>query len=295
MIIVIGEVLMDMFPDHSVVGGAAFNVAFHLQKLGLPVRFLSRVGDDRHGRRIMSVLKTNGVDAANIQIDKRHPTGTVRVTLDAQGVPRFEICTDVAYDYIDLGKEVMRDTSAVEMVYFGSLVQRTARACQHLQAWLDGFSDRVTRYCDINLRPPHIHSGAVTGCLQRADLFKLSEEELIALQGIFKGPVDGDAWVFELMARYNLHAVALTRGRQGGSFYHCGSRRDVPAVGVPAMVDTVGAGDGFSAVLMAGYARQKPWPEVLRQASRFASRICSIPGAVPDGDDEYADLRQWFG
>jgi fructokinase len=97
------------------------------------------------------------------------------------------------------------------------------------------------------------------------------------------------------MPSFAIDAVALTRGSRGSTLYHGGNRWDMPPVQVVDLVDTVGAGDGFCAVLIAGYLRQRPWIEVLDQASRFASRICGIPGAIPDNDGIYSALRAWIG
>jgi fructokinase len=102
MILVVGEILIDVFDHYQRIGGAPFNFAFHLKQLGLPVRLLTRIGDDRPGRDILDMLERQGFDPQDVQIDSRHPTGTVRVALDDQGVPQFDIHTGVAYDHLDL-------------------------------------------------------------------------------------------------------------------------------------------------------------------------------------------------
>ena len=124
MIIVIGEILIDIFDDYQRIGGAPFNFAFHLKQLGIPVRFLTRVGDDADGEKILDLMRKHQFDLNDVQIDPRHPTGTVRVTLDNQGVPKFDIVIDVAYDYIDLAGFASLESQTADMIYFGSLSQR---------------------------------------------------------------------------------------------------------------------------------------------------------------------------
>lgn len=291
MIVVIGEILIDIFRDYQRIGGAPFNFAFHLKRLGFPVRLLTRVGDDRHGRQIIDMLKKNGFNAADIQIDSRHPTGTVRVDLDEKGVPCFDICENVAYDYLDLDVGGAPCADGPEMVYFGTLVQRTDSGCRQVQRFLGRRGDDTAVFCDINMRPPHVNASAVAGSLQQADLLKLNEAELAGILRAFDGPpAEGDlvAW---LMERFDIGAVALTRGSRGSTFYSGDAQIESPAIEGTAIVDTVGAGDGYAAILAAGYLGRISREKTIRLASRFAERICGIHGAVPDDGRFYDDFR----
>src|SRR3954452_15176255 len=100
-IVGIGEVLWDVFPDgRKVAGGAPFNFAFHCKQLGHEAVIVSRVGDDELGRELRAEVRSLGLTDDFIQTDYEHPTGTVRVTVDEQGQPSYEIVDDVAWDYI---------------------------------------------------------------------------------------------------------------------------------------------------------------------------------------------------
>jgi len=101
MVLVLGEILFDIFPQYRRIGGAPFNFAFHLKKLGVPVRFISCVGEDEPGQRILEFLNSHGFALEDIKIDANHPSGRVLVRLDGRGMPEFDILPDVAYDYID--------------------------------------------------------------------------------------------------------------------------------------------------------------------------------------------------
>ena len=200
MIVVIGEILIDIFQDYQRIGGAPFNFAFHLKKLGFAVRFFTRVGNDRNGRRIIDMLKKNGFSEADIQIDSRYPTGTVRVDLDKQGVPHFDICENVAYDHLDINISDMLDAGGAEMIYFGSLLQRTDSGCRQVQRFLSRKTDSTLCFCDINMRPPHVNVHAVAESLQHADLLKVNEAEFADIQRTFDGPAaTGDVmpWLME--------------------------------------------------------------------------------------------------
>ncbi|MDH3574465.1 MAG: PfkB family carbohydrate kinase, partial [Desulfobacteraceae bacterium] len=118
MICVVGEILFDVFPSYKRLGGAPFNFAFHLKNLGFPVRFISRIGNDPDGKKILSLLERYRFDLNDIQLDDIHPTGTVKVKLDEYGVPQFRITSDVAYDYIEFIPESHRELiRQAELVY----------------------------------------------------------------------------------------------------------------------------------------------------------------------------------
>jgi fructokinase len=290
VIVVIGEILIDIFEDYQRIGGAPFNFAFHLKKLGFPVRFFSRVGNDPHGRRIIDLLKKHRFSESDIQIDSRHPTGTVQVDLDAQGIPHFDICENVAYDYLDINHSDVPDAGEARMIYFGSLLQRTDFGCRQVQRFLSRKTGDTIAFCDINLRPPHVNGRAVLESLHHTDLLKVNQEELATIQRAFDGPDATDDVMPWLMETFRISAVALTRGDRGSSFYSRGSQIDIPSVNGVPIVDTVGAGDGYAAVLAAGCLQQIPWKETLSQASRFAARLCGIAGAVPDDQQFYKDF-----
>ena len=290
MIVVIGEILIDIFQDYQRIGGAPFNFAFHLKKLGFPVRFFTRVGNDRHAKRIIDMLKKHRFSESDIQIDSRHPTGTVRVDLDSQGIPHFDIRENVAYDHLDLSIADVPDAVDAEMIYFGSLLQRTDFGCRQVQRFLSRKTDCTIGFCDINLRPPHVNGRAVAESLHHTDLLKVNQEELETIQRTFDGPeAMGDVMPW-LMETFGISAVAMTRGGRGSSFYSRDGQINIPSVNGASIVDTVGAGDGYAAVLAAGCLQRIPWEETIRQASRFAARLCGIAGAVPDDEKFYDDF-----
>jgi fructokinase len=290
MIIVIGEILVDCFADYERIGGAPFNFAYHLKRMGWPVRFISRIGNDAYGDKILGFLEQAGFSARDIQTDRTHATGKVAVALDGRGIPEFTICEDAAYDYIDPPPPEEPGGGPVEMVYYGSLAQRTAGGFDRIGAFLDQIPPETLRFCDINLRPPHIRDAAVTASLKRVDMLKLNEEELTRIGELCRGPANSDDIPPWLTKSFGISAVAVTRGERGSSLYRPRRTTHSPPVRVERIVDTVGAGDAYAAVLAAGTLMHLPDDEILGLATRFAAGLCGIPGALPNDDRLYAQM-----
>jgi fructokinase len=292
MIIVAGEILFDMFEDYERVGGAPFNFAYHLKQMGLPVRFFTRVGDDPLGRRILKLLQDNGFAMEDIQIDSEHSTGQVSVALDGHGVPQFDIRTEVAYDYLDLVHMPPIDWFEVRLVYFGTLAQRTAYGFDQWQQFLNGKGPQTKCFCDINLRPPHISEKTVETALYRADILKLNIDELAFIKEQLGREGSPEAFVAWLMKTFQLDLLALTKGEQGSLLFTKHQKVETPLQSPQTIIDTVGAGDAFAAVLAMGWIMGLPLARTANLAAAFAGRICSLSGALPDDGRAYKILRQ---
>ena len=292
MIIVIGEILVDCFPDYERIGGAPFNFAYHLKQLGWPVRFISRIGQDAYGEKIHRFLTDKGFPDEDIQIDPRHATGKVAVSLDAHGIPRFTILEQAAYDYIDLPPAKKISESAIDMVYFGTLAQRTPQGFSQVNNFLENTEAATIRFCDINLRAPHINAAAVEASLVHADILKLNTDELAMIGTLCNGPeAAGDiiAWLQTVCA---IPTIAITRGDQGSTLCRHNRTCTAPPARVANIVDTVGAGDAYAAVLAAGLLKNLPEALTLKLATRFAADICSLAGAIPADHQLYMNLSR---
>jgi fructokinase len=293
LILAIGEILFDMFPQGRRLGGAAFNFAYHIHRLDGPVRFVSRIGNDPEGQAIEKFLTAQHFPRDDLQRDPVHPTGRVRVTLDDQGSPRFEILTGAAYDFITTTPSLLRFVAQdCRLIYFGSLIQRTAQGARTVRAILRQRGLRTKCLFDVNLRPECYTDEILTTSLRETDLLKLSQEELdvVAARQSLEGPTADR--VAGLMERFDIEMVALTRGARGSSLFTGGARHDIePRSGI-AMKDTVGAGDAFAAMLAIGYGHGWPAERTLSLADRFATAVCGIEGAVPSEARFYEPFRQ---
>lgn len=294
MVIVIGEILIDRFPDYERIGGAPFNFAFHLKNMGIPVQFISRIGDDSDGQNIIRMLDQNGFRAEDIQIDTMHPTGSVEVTLDDKGIPDFDIKKDAAYDFIDLSAYSKENGLQPDMIYFGTLAQRTEKSFDQFQKLLNRKAAASICFCDINLRAPHYRASTIEASLRYADILKLNDEELVEVSKRCNGPDQKRSIIHWLMQEYHISKIALTSGSDGSRLITRGLTIKSPPPKSSKIVDTVGAGDAYAAVLAAGVLKGLPHDRVLELATGFAAHICGLPGAVPHDKLAYSNLQREF-
>lgn len=271
---IFGEVLFDHFPDGSrVLGGAPFNVAWHLQAFGQSPCFISRVGNDREGEAVRDAMRKWGMRTDALQTDSRLPTGRVQVTFD-NGEPAYEIVEPAAYDAI------MPQPASLDcrLLYHGTLALRNTasrEAAEHFRAQTSG---RV--FVDINLRPPWWRREPVVEMLRSADWIKLNQHELEQLHA------GGDARA--LIEDYELSGVVLTRGAAGaevltadGTHVRAQPARDV------TLVDTVGAGDAFASVMILGLSLGWALDDTVCRAQDFASGLVGQRGATVGNPEFY--------
>ena len=286
--VLFGEVLFDRFPDGSeVLGGAPFNVAWHLQGLGARPLFVSRVGDDERGDQVHRSMTRWGMDASALQRDPDLPTGTVEVRLQG-GEPTFEIVPRQAYDRIELDEALSR--SNLGWLYLGSLALRNRTSRLAARSLLQ--NPATTVFLDINLRPPWWQLELVQELLDRAQEIKLNDLELAELM---PGDSSLDETARSLVSRFGVERLYVTRGAQGAvAFTAEGGREIVRPTGVVEVVDTVGAGDAFSAVLILARLRKWPLERALERAQAFAAAIVGVRGATVADRSFYEQfLRAW--
>ena len=288
--IVFGEALVDDFATEQVVGGAPFNVARHLAAFMAPQLMITRVGSDHNGETIALEFERFAMAQAGLQRDTIEETGRVIVERGPKG-HRFVIVPNQAYDYI-AREEALAAARTMDAgaFYFGTLVQRGERSRGTLKALLSATGG--TRFLDVNMRDGQVDERIVSDSLHAADIAKVNEDELQMLFGWYfqLGPNDPPMAADEtrsacgaLLQMFGLQALIVTLGHRGSVYFGAGGvtidTRDTPS---PAFViDTVGAGDAFSAIFLLGRARAWPLELTLARANEFAGAICAIPGAVP--------------
>jgi fructokinase len=277
--LIFGEVLFDHFPDgSSVLGGAPFNVAWHLQAFGLAPLFVSRVGVDAAGDEIRAAMQDWGMDPGGLQSDPVHATGSVEVSF-SKGEPHYEIVYPRAYDLIDADQ--LPDLAGDYILYHGSLALRhevSARGLAEIRR-----RTTAPRFVDINLRAPWWEARSVQQMLDGARWIKLNEDEL----KLISPAAAGDDQNLQGLLTDRKGFIALTRGAAGASIITTEGRDDVQPSSALAVVDAVGAGDAFCSVLLVGIIRQWPLPVTLTRAQQFASAIVGIRGATSGDRDFY--------
>lgn len=294
MILAVGEILFDIYPEYQRLGGAPFNFASHVKTFGLPIAFASRVGDDDNGRQIWRTVEDGGFDMRYMQRDPDHETGHVRVELDREGVPTFDIVKNVAYDFLDYSEAINRLVhSGPRLIYFGTLIQRTAHGLGTIKQILANRSPDTRGFCDINLRPDCYSETTIRHSLQNSDVLKINDDELALIQEMLSIPGDRAEAVSQLRNHYQIDWVCLTRGKHGSELFTADGHVSTPIEKQVAQVDTVGAGDAYASILAIGYLLGWPPNTILERATEFAGAVCTVKGAIPDDPQFYQPYLKW--
>jgi fructokinase len=279
-IVGLGEVLWDLLLTGPKLGGAPANFAYHAHALGANAKAISRVGDDEYGHEIIRRFGAMDLPAATVQLDRASPTGTVKVELSGDGLAHFTIQENVAWDSIAATPDAIDVASSADAICFGSLAQRCAASRAAIQALVAAARLDALRVFDINIRQ-HFYSRSVI-------------EKSLRLSNVLKFSLTGSAEqkIQRLAEEFNLSLVALTRGPKGSLLYQTdlnNKERWSDCRSHPVkVVDTVGAGDSFTAALVLGLLRKMDLDEINEIANEVARYVCSQPGAMPIMPEEFA-------
>jgi len=289
----IGEILFDIYPNHKRLGGAPLNFIYHIKKLTDNGNIISRVGKDVLGNKVINDLKHSGLSFDFIQHDHHHPTGMALVTLDDNGTPNFKIEPECAYDFIELNDEneslINADT---DCLYFGTLAQRSDISRKAIQSL---FNRGLKYFSDLNLRQNFYNEEILNSSLKAADFLKVNYEEMLVINDLLlQSEYSTERVAYEIMDKFDIKMIAVTRGKDGSSIFENGKRYDHSNVDVKVL-DTTGAGDAFAAVLCVGYLHGLEIPYINKLANDFASEICQFEGALPKYDRIYDSFREQMG
>jgi fructokinase len=282
-IVGVGEVLWDLLPGGRQLGGAPFNFVFHCHQLGHAAVMVSRVGCDELGRDIRAALAQQGLTDAFLQQDPDHPTGTVPVTVGDGGQPEFRITENVAFDHVTPEPTWDALFGQAVAVCFGTLVQRSPAGRAAVQAALARSRNALT-ICDINLRQHYFDRSTVEASLRACRWVKLNDDELVVLQKMLqlRGRTPSGT-LRDLRRRFAVELACVTRGERG-----CLVQTDdeeIVVQGRPvAVVDTVGAGDAFTAGLLVTTLEGRPLADAAVFANRLAGRVAASAGGTPPID-----------
>lgn len=281
-IIGLGEVLWDIFPDGEHFGGAPANFACTAAALGrdrVQAFVVSRVGRDELGRRALETLRKQGVDTSCLNVSDT-PTGQVHVRIDAEGHARYEFASRSAWDELEWTPRLEDLARAADVVCFGSLGQRSERSRATIRSFVEATVTNALRILDVNLRPPFDDDAVVLDSLALANIVKLNEDELPRLAEMCRLTGSEVDLMRSFARRFDLHAVALTRGADGAVVVRAEEVCEQESEKVE-VVDTVGAGDAFTASLALGLRAGDDLPSILRRACRVAAFVCTQAGATP--------------
>ncbi|MDH5423965.1 MAG: carbohydrate kinase [Gammaproteobacteria bacterium] len=272
-LVIFGEVLFDCFPDDSrVLGGAPFNVAWHTQAFGLNPLLISRIGDDAMGAEIQSAMLNWGMDTDGLQVDTVHPTGVVTVNFD-QGNPAYNIIENSAWDFIN--SRQLLEIDDYSMLYHGSLALRKAVSANCLAEVKNRCSESV--FVDVNLRPPWWNLSLINAVIKGANWLKINDEELLQLVPDEK---DSESRARFLLSQYALNLIIVTKGSAGAVVISENDLLSVQPEKTINVIDTVGAGDAFSSVLLLGLHNDWSLNDTIKRAQQFASAVVGLHGAT---------------
>jgi fructokinase len=288
-IVGVGEVLWDLLLTGPKLGGAPANFAYHAHALGAHVNVITRVGNDDHGREVIRRFQNMGLPDATVQVDETAPTGTAKVVLSGDGLAHFTIQENVAWDYIAATREALAAAGAADAICFGSLAQRRQTSRNAILQLVAAAPPKALRVFDINLRQQFYARPVIEESLQLANVLKLNHEELPILAAMFslRGPTRHQ--IERLAQTFDLHTVALTRGPDGSLLFQQEGKRWSDCTSHPVQViDTVGAGDSFTAALVLGLLQKMDLDEINDIANELARYVCSQSGGTPSLPIEFA-------
>jgi len=276
-VLCIGELLWDMIPTGKVVGGAPFNVTYHLNKLGIQSIICSKVGQDKDGDELIQFVNDNGIDSSLIQKDNTHTTSLVKVMYDDLEGVKYDIVKPVAWDFIE---EINYDLSPEDYVVYGSLIFRNDFSRKSMLSFLN--KTTAIKVLDLNLRSPHYEKDTIFEILPLTDILKINEEELKTLLG-WIGENDNVAkGVNILLKKYNIKEVICTLGSKG-AFYSSSATNNIYRIKALEvdLVDTIGSGDSFLAGYLCGKIENRTVKESLQLAISIAGFVSSQKGGCP--------------
>lgn len=276
-IICIGEILWDSVPLGLFLGGAPFNVAYHLNKFGSDAKIVSCVGDDELGHEAIKRISANGMSTDLIQINEHQKTGFVSVNFGAQGIPVYNIQKPASWDFITSTEDLQQTLSNADVIVFGTLAQRMDTSRKTIES-IKNLS--ALKVLDLNLRTPYDDKKIVFSSLKIADFLKVNTEELSKLKKWFDLPSKDKFAVRKLLEMFQIDCMAITHGAEGAEFYSGSDYIKSEGQDIEVM-DTIGAGDAFLAALLTGYLRERSMKESLLLANKLGAFVATRYGGTP--------------
>lgn len=279
IIVGLGEILWDIFPDGKVLGGAPANFAYHASQFGFKGVAISAIGNDSLGDEIIENL--NNKSLAYIVEKTPFPTGTVQVTLDDKGVPQYEITQNVAWDNIPFTTQMEELARKTKTVCFGSLAQRNQASRLTINRFLDLVPCDALRIFDINLRQHFYSQELINHSLTRCNVLKINDDEVVLVAKLFGWEKLSEMEICEkLLFNYSLKMVVLTKGTQG-SYVITPNEKSFQPTPIVDVADTVGAGDSFTGAFVASLLRGKSIAYAHKTAVQVSAYVCTQHGAMP--------------
>lgn len=288
IIVGLGEILWDVFPEQKILGGAPANFAYYASQFGCSGYVISAVGNDMLGKDILNSLEEKSLKS--LIETTNFPTGVVQVTLSGEGIPHYEICENVAWDNIPFSEHTESLAKKVSAVCFGSLAQRSKTSRETIRKFLLATPPGCMRIFDINLRQHFYNQNIIEESLEICNVLKMNEDELVILADMIKlDAVNDIEFCNHLLRKYHLEILILTKGTEGSYIF---TKDDMSFQSTPKVqvADTVGAGDSFTAAFVAALLFDKSIKESHRIAVEVSAFVCEKYGAMSELSPSIVDL-----
>lgn len=287
-IVGIGEALWDMLPEGRKIGGAPANFTYHVSQFGLDAVAVSAVGDDELGAEIRQTFEEKDLQTQIATVP--YPTGTVAVTLDAKGIPHYEICEGVAWDNIPFSPELEALARNTIAVCYGTLAQRNSVSRKTIESFIAAMPADGIKICDINLRGTFYNKEVLESSMRACDILKINDEEIDEVSRLLGAEFPTQRMAaLNLMSCYEIDILILTCGTSGSYIYSMdGTESFLPTPKVK-VADTVGAGDSFTGAFIAALLCGKDIKKAHALAVEVSAYVCTQNGAMPELPDEIID------
>ena len=271
-----GEIIWDVYETEKFIGGAPLNLAAHCSKQGADSFMLSSVGNDDLGYSALEIVNNFNVKTNFVSINEEKETGKCIVTLNENGVPSYNVLTDVAYDYIKAPENI--NNSKFDVFCFGTLALRSKENLETVKSILKN-SNIKKIYCDINIRPPFFSDETILFALSNANILKISDEELhFVTEACGLKELEDIAEIYK-----NLEFILLTQGENGATVFDCKNKKEYSQKAPKTKVaSTVGAGDSFGATFICEYFKTNDIEKSLKKATEISAFVVSKKEAIPE-------------
>lgn len=287
IIVGLGEILWDVFPERKILGGAPANFAYHISQFGFNGYAVSAIGKDLLGKEILDSLKQKGLNHLIKSTD--FPTGEVKVSVDNWGVPQYKICEGVAWDNIPFTPALANLAKETQVVCFGSLAQRNEVSRATIHAFLDAMPKDSLKIFDINLRLHYYTKEVIEFSLEKADILKINDEEVVKIAQLFGWEGTEKEICKQLLSKYQLDILILTKGTEGSWVLTPKEESFLPTPKI-TIADTVGAGDSFTAAFIASHLHGRCLVASHQLAVEVSAYVCQQHGAMPRLADAHLEL-----
>lgn len=278
VVVGIGELLWDVLPTGKRAGGAPVNFVYHATRLGAQGYAISAVGNDVFGTEIIQELDKNGIRYSLGSVE--YPTGSVMVELK-EGIPSYTIIEGVAWDHLPLTQEAIDLVKRADAVCYGTLALRSLESRTTIHTLLSYAREDALRFFDINIRQHYYSKALIESLLERANVFKINDEELELLRKMYDLEGDDDAVCRYFIRTYHLKYLILTAGSRYSTIYTSDEKSMIRTPHVE-VADTVGAGDSFSGAFVYSILTGKTLQEAHQLAVDTAAYVCTKEGAWPE-------------